>query len=325
MSNLEREPAEVIAECAAETDARARLIRYLPRDVPLGGPRAMNVRRTLPQRGRSTIGAWCFIDHYGPDAVTAMLVPPHPHTGLQTVSWLFEGEIEHRDSTGTHAPVRPGELNLMTAGQGVSHSEVSPAGSRSLHGVQLWIALPDRHRHQAPHFESHRIPPVVLDGVGLRVFAGELAGIRSPAAVYSPLVGAELTLPAGVAVDLPVDTSFEHGVLVDAGTVAVEGSTLARWELGYVEPGRGIIRLANETMQPARVILLGGQPLGEQLVMWWNFVGRSHDEITRWRDEWQSAVIEGTDAAGRFGTVAGFEGPPLPAPQLPTVRLKPRN
>ena len=325
MSNLEREPAEVVAECTAETDARAPVIRLLPRDVPLGGPRAMNVRRTLPQRGRSTIGAWCFIDHYGPDDVTVMLVPPHPHTGLQTVSWLFEGEIEHRDSTGAHAPVRPGELNLMTAGQGVSHSEVSTAGTRALHGVQLWIALPDRHRHQVPHFESHLIPPVVLDGVGMRVFAGELAGVRSPATVYSPLVGAELTLPAGAALDLPVDTAFEHGVLVDAGAVVVEGSTLARWELGYVEPGRGSIRLANETTQPARVILLGGRPLGEQIVMWWNFIGRSHDEITRWRAEWQTEVIEGTDAAGRFGSVPGYEGAPLPAPQLPSVRLKPRG
>ncbi|HSP53322.1 MAG TPA: pirin-like C-terminal cupin domain-containing protein, partial [Cryobacterium sp.] len=219
----------------------------------------------------------------------------------------------------------PGELNLMTAGQGVSHSEVSTPGTSALHGVQLWLALPEQHRHQAPHFESHRIPPIVLAGVGLRVFAGELAGVRSPAALYSPLVGAELTLPAGAALDLPVDPSFEHGVLVDAGTVTVEGSRLERGELGYLEPGRGSIRLVNEATQPARVILLGGQPLGEQIVMWWNFIGRSHDEVTGWRAQWQSEVIAGTDAAGRFGTVAGYEGAPLAAPELPIVRLKPRG
>src|ERR687892_231597 len=120
-----------------------------PRDVPLGGPRAMTVRRTLPQRSRSLIGAWCFADHYGPDEVHVsggMDVPPHPHTGLQTVTWLFTGEVEHRDSLGTHAIVRPGELNLMTSGHGICHSEVSTPRATILHGVQLWVALPDAHR-----------------------------------------------------------------------------------------------------------------------------------------------------------------------------------
>lgn len=120
------------------------------RDVPLGGPRAMTVRRTLPQRARTLIGAWCFADHYGPDLVAdsgGMDVAPHPHTGLQTVSWLFTGEIEHRDSLGTHAFVRPGEINLMTGGHGISHSEVSTPDTTVLHDVQLWLALPDEHRH----------------------------------------------------------------------------------------------------------------------------------------------------------------------------------
>src|SRR5215216_4592908 len=123
-----------------------------PREVPLGGLRAMNVRRTLPQRQRSLIGGWCFVDHYGPEQ-TAMIVPPHPHTGLQTVSWLFEGEIEHRDSAGSHELVRPGAVNLMTAGRGISHSEVSTPGTTRLHGVQLWVALPDASRHVGPFFE----------------------------------------------------------------------------------------------------------------------------------------------------------------------------
>src|SRR5689334_3732553 len=131
------------------------------RDVPLGGPRAMTVRRTLPQRTRSLIGAWCFIDHYGPDDVAStggMDVPPH--TGLQTVSWLFRGEIEHRDSSGVHALVRPGELNLMTGGYGVAHSEVSTPTTATLHGVQLWVALPDDARHVPRDFVHHVPAPV---------------------------------------------------------------------------------------------------------------------------------------------------------------------
>ncbi len=143
MSNLEDKPDEV--ECRAHPTTGVEVMT--PRDVPLGGPRAMTVRRTLPQRQRSLIGAWCFLDHYGPDHVAdtgGMSVPPHPHTGLQTVSWLFTGEVEHRDSAGHHAMVRPGELNLMTAGHGISHSEVSTPETTVLHGAQLWVALPSR-------------------------------------------------------------------------------------------------------------------------------------------------------------------------------------
>ena len=143
--NLERQPRRDSVCC--DSGRRSDGVEVLtPREVPLGGPRAMTVRRTLPQRQRSLIGAWCFLDHYGPDDVAdtgGMSVAPHPHTGLQTVSWLFTGEIEHRDSAGHHAMVRPGELNLMTAGHGISHSEVSTPDDHGLHGAQLWVALPD--------------------------------------------------------------------------------------------------------------------------------------------------------------------------------------
>ena len=177
MSNLERDPVELL--CAPEAPA-GPVVQVLDwREVPLGGPRAMPVRRTLPQRGRTTIGAWCFADHYGPDdvAVTGgMVVPPHPHTGLQTVSWLFEGEIEHRDSAGSHELVRPGGVNLMTAGRGISHSEVSTPGTTRVHGVQLWVALPDASRHVAPFFEHADTSPFALGDATVRVFVGELAG-----------------------------------------------------------------------------------------------------------------------------------------------------
>ncbi|HEY5221726.1 MAG TPA: pirin family protein [Microbacteriaceae bacterium] len=332
MSNLEQRPAELIADCTADAPpesgepATRALEILLPREVPLGGPRAMTVHRTLPQRQRSTIGAWCFLDHYGPDDVSAtggMRVPPHPHTGLQTVSWLFAGEIQHNDSVGTSALVRPGELNLMTAGRGISHSEVSTPETTILHGAQLWVALSDADRNMLPFFE-HTVPvPFAFADATVRVFIGELAGVGAPASVFSPLLGAQLELDASTTVDLPLDESFEHGILVDLGVVTVDDEPLERRELGYLGPGRDSVRI--HATADVRLLLLGGIPLGERLVMWWNFIGRGHDEVVGFRDAWQHDVIGEADAHGRFGHVAGYDGRPLPAPELPTVRLKPRD
>ena len=193
MTNPERDPQEVVCEPAPATSVEI----MTPREVPLGGLRAMTVRRTLPQRQRSLIGAWCFVDHYGPDPVDdtgGMNVAPHPHTGLQTVSWLFEGEIEHRDSAGNHAMVRPGQVNLMTAGRGISHSEISTPGTRTLHGAQLWVALPDADRHADPDFAHHEPPRLTGDGWSARVFLGSLLGDTSPVSTYTPLLGAEILL-----------------------------------------------------------------------------------------------------------------------------------
>jgi redox-sensitive bicupin YhaK (pirin superfamily) len=292
------------------------------REVPLGGPRAMSVRRTLPQRQRSLVGAWCFADHYGPDDVAdggGMDVPPHPHTGLQTVSWLFAGEVEHRDSGGVHALVRPGELNLMTAGSGVAHSEVSTPGTTTLHGVQLWVALPEGARDGARGF-AHHVPPVVeVPGGTLRVFLGTLAGTTSPVPTATPLLGAEVLLEPHGEVLLEVDPGFEHGVLVDLGPVRLDGVELGRAELGFVGTGNRRLVLTNPTAATARVVLLGGEPFEEPLVMWWNFVGRSHEEIVAFRDQWQA----GSD---RFGRVEGYVGATqhLPAPPLPNARIRPR-
>jgi redox-sensitive bicupin YhaK (pirin superfamily) len=324
MSNLERDPAEVVGGSAVLTETGIEILE--PRDVPLGGPRAMTVRRTLPQRRRSLIGGWCFIDHYGPDDVSetgGMRVPPHPHTGLQTVSWLFEGEIDHRDSVGSHALVRPGELNLMTAGHGISHSEVSTPGTRRLHGVQLWVALPSASRDIAPFFEHHTPVAGRIGPATVRTFVGSLAGSGTAATVFSPLLGAELLVPAGSIVDVPLDEAFEHGVLVDAGEVELDGVTVPVSHLAYLRPGRSSVSVA--AASDTRLVLLGGEPLGEQIVMWWNFIGRSHDEVVAFRSDWQGEVIAGADAHGRFGTVEGYDGSPLPAPELPTVRLRPRG
>lgn len=315
MSNTEAAPDEVVCGTSPFTGV------LHPRDVPLGGPRAIRVRRTLPQRDRTMVGAWCFADHYGPHDLaggTGMDVPPHPHTGLQTVSWLFDGEIEHRDSGGVHALVRPGELNLMTAGAGICHSEVSTSASRTLHGAQLWVALPDADRHADRDF-AHFAPPTgtVGDGVTARVFLGELADRRSPVRTFTPLLGAQLDLAPGATVTLDVDRDFEHGVLADTGDVAVGGTPLDAGDLWYQSPGADTVALANAGDGPARVLLLGGPPFGEDIVMWWNFVGRSHDEIVEYRAQWQAA-----DA--RFGAVSGYPGDRLPAPPLPNGRLRPR-
>ncbi|MEQ8146184.1 pirin family protein [Streptomyces sp. OP7] len=320
MSNTETRPAEV--RCGGETDADlpGEVEILTARDVPLGGPRAMRVRRTLPQRARSLVGAWCFADHYGPEDVAAtggMDVAPHPHTGLQTVSWLFSGEIEHRDSLGSHAYVRPGELNLMTGGHGISHSEVSTPDTTTLHGVQLWVALPDEHRDTARDFQHHVPEPVALAGGEARVFLGSLAGVTSPVRTFTPLLGAELTVAPGARLVLDVDPLFEHGVLVDAGDVLVEGTAVGRAELGYTAPGRSALTLTNRGTGPARLILLGGPPFGEEIIMWWNFIGRTHEDIVRAREDWTTGT--------RFGEVHGYDGDPLPAPQLPTTPLKPRR
>lgn len=337
MSNLDDRPDEVT--CQANTPAHGPVEAMVEvmeaRDVPLGGPRAMLVRRTLPQRHRSLIGAWCFVDHYGPDDVAltgGMSVAPHPHTGLQTVSWLFTGEIGHRDSAGNQAMVRPGEVNLMTAGRGISHSEVSPPSTTVLHGAQLWVALPDADRHADPGFAHHAPSPVGGDGWEARVFLGSLLGETSPVPTFTPLVGAELVLEPGTTITLDVEAGFEHGVLVDLGVVAVEGRQVKQHELGYVAPGRDRLELTAYDA-PVRLLLLGGEPFGESIVMWWNFVGRNHDEIVAFREAWQAQI---TDAGvvvadsqemtdGRFGIVAGDHLPPFPAPPMPNARLRERR
>ncbi|WP_449280650.1 pirin family protein [Leucobacter sp.] len=363
MSNPERTPEETV--CVSPGPEPDRAVEILePRDVPLGGLRAMNVRRTLPQRSRSLIGAWCFLDHYGPDDVAAtggMDVAAHPHIGLQTVSWLFSGEIEHRDSAGFHAIVRPGELNLMTAGRGISHSERSTPGTTTLHGAQLWVALPERRRGVDKGFEHYAPPVLAGDGWRAQVFLGALLGDASPVRTHTPLLGAEIGLDPGASMDLELDAVFEHGVLVDTGAVVIEtprgdgdrGSrAVAKDQLAFVPAGPSRLRLT-ASAEGARLLLLGGEPLGERIVMWWNFIGRDHDEIVQARADWQaqlaaagvaepaergvpggptggaaagtrSAAAEATDP-DRFGLPQDEPEPPLPAPALPVARLLPRK
>jgi len=283
----------------------------------------MRVRRTLPQRARSLIGAWCFADHYGPIELAGgpgMDLPPHPHTGLQTVTWLFAGAVEHRDSLGTRSLVRPGELNLMTSGHGICHSEVATPTTTTLHGVQLWVALPEARRHGRRDFHHYAPPPVDLGGATARVFLGRLGDETSPVPTATPLLGAEILIEARSELTLAVEPGYEHGVLVDTGSVVLAGTPLAPSDLGYLAPGASTMELSNVDDQPARVILLGGVPFAEDIVMWWNFVGRTHDEIVACREAWEAK-------ADQFGGIEGYRGKlaRLPAPALPNARLTPRR
>jgi redox-sensitive bicupin YhaK (pirin superfamily) len=342
VTNLEVRPLEEVCPPSPAGVAGPCLQLWPAREVPLGGVRAMNVQRTLPQRGLPTVGAWCFVDSFGPDRV-AMSVLPHPHTGLQTVTWPLLGNIRHRDSVGSDVIVRPGELNIMTAGQGVSHSEFAvlpahgggsagplPAQLPLQRGLQLWVALPDAERHRAPAFEQHLdLPQVRGPGFTATVMVGSFAGTTSPATMYSPIVGADVS--CGGELSLPLNPDFEHAVLVLDGGLTLDGQRVPPGPLGYLGSGRSTLDLA--ASPGTRFVLLGGEPLEEELLMWWNFVGRTHAEVERARLDWEAqAELSGAEAAaGRFGLVhghgpdAGAEAGRIPAPPLPGVRLRPRR
>lgn len=293
------------------------------RDVPLGGVRAMSVKRSLPQRDLPMVGAWCFLDRFGPQA-TRMRVEPHPHIGLQTVTWPYEGEIRHRDSVNSDVLVRPGALNLMTSGAGIAHSEYSVTDEPiPLDALQLWVALPESRRHGAPAFERHENLPTVTLGPDAEatVVLGSFAGVASPASVYTPIVGAEVRLRAGAAVELPLMREWEYAIVAVKGRVSAE-SGLA--ESVWVEQGDllylGIHRdsIAVQADSDVTLFVMGGEPFEENIVMWWNFVARTHDEIVAAREAWEA----GTD---RFGHVIGHGAERIPAPPLPTVRLTTRR
>lgn len=321
MSNTEVDSP--VIDCPPTGDHHGNEVEpFPPKEVVLGKEDALKVRRTLPNMRRSFVGAWCFVDHYGPEEGACMDVPPHPHTSLQTVSWLFSGEIEHRDSGDVHTMVRPGEVNLMTSGYGIAHSEVSTASRAALHGVQLWTVLPRGSADLTREFQHHA--PTLDDnhaGVQSRVFIGSLGDADSPIHTETALLGAELILAPGTTWETAVDPGFEHGVLVDTGYVDFDDTRLDNSVLGVRDAGLGHLRLHNPTDQPARLMLLGGTPFHEGIVMWWNFIGRTHEDIARLREEWNN------DPDDRFGRVKGYRGTVdrLPAPEIPTdLKLKRR-
>jgi redox-sensitive bicupin YhaK (pirin superfamily) len=289
-----------------------------PRLTDLGG---LVVRRLLPQRPRRMVGAWCFVDLFGPTTFAEgkpMDVAPHPHIGLQTVTWLLAGEAVHKDSLDSEAIARPGALNLMTSGRGIAHSEETPARhSGRLHGIQLWVALPDAHRHDLPAFDHYPERPRVDLGAGrATVILGELAGTAAEARTFSPLLAAELVVPPGASVTIPLRGDFEHALVPLDAPCQGEGATLAADHLYYFEPGRGELGLVGG-LEPSRLLLLGGRPFTEPILMWWNFVARTTHEIAAAREDWQ--------AGRRFGEVRRYEGARLDAPAMVGARPVPAN
>ncbi len=289
-----------------------------PRLVKLTVRSGISIRRTLPHREIKSIGAWCFVDHYGPtNQQHAMNVAAHPHTGLQTASWLFSGEIEHRDSLQHLQSINPGELNLMSAGAGIAHSELSMNTSIDLHGVQLWIALPDKERNMAPEFAHYaNLPIFEHDGATIRVFVGEILGNRSPAKVFTELVGAEINIEPDVIFSLPLQNNFEYGFLVDSGEVLINGTPVSEGSMRYLPTT--IDSVSIETKSPARILMLGGTPFPEEIIMWWNFIGRTHEEIVGMRQDWESG-------SSRFPAFVDRLGERTPAPAMPNIRLTPRG
>ncbi|HEV7534385.1 MAG TPA: pirin family protein [Acidimicrobiia bacterium] len=265
------------------------------------------VTRSLPRARRRTVGAWCFVDHFGPADLpeASMRVGPHPHVGLHTVTWVLEGEVVHHDSLGHEQLIKPGQLNLMTAGRGVAHAEETPPGATgSLHGLQLWVAQPDSTRHCPAAFEHHAsLPQAEVGSVVATVLVGALAGAHSPARSDTPLVGADLVVRGPAT--LPLDPAFEHGLLVVDGPLAVDGRPVEPGAFAYLAPARS--ELALEPGRTAgRALLLGGAPFAEDVVMWWNFVARSREEMVEARQAWEGE-------SDRFGPVESRLGR-IPAP-----------
>jgi quercetin 2,3-dioxygenase len=279
------------------------------RTADVGG---LDVVRVLPTKGRRTVGAWCFVDLLGPadaEEPDPLEVGPHPHIGLATVTWLLEGEALHSDSLGTEQVIRPGQLNLMTAGHGIAHAEL--AAQPPFRGVQLWIAQPEGTRHGAAAFEHHEaLPEVELDQAAGQVLAGTLAEVSSPARTDTPLVGADLTLRRGRTV-LPTDRTFEHAVVPLEGRVKVGPEVVEPGWIALVPTGVTDLPLESEH-GGGRLLVLGGEPLGEPVQMWWNFVARDRDEITAAYREWR-------DRTDRFGAVpSSLER--IEAPRPPWLR-----
>jgi redox-sensitive bicupin YhaK (pirin superfamily) len=325
MTRLDADDA-VLTEAGVECDGpRALLLEA--REVPLGGVRGMSVHRSLPQRDLPLVGAWCFLDRFGPQ-VTRMRVEPHPHIGLQTVTWPFSGVIRHRDSIDSDVLLSRGALNLMTSGAGISHSEYSVGEEAvELDALQLWVALPEARRHGGPAFERHEhLPTLELaapadPAATATVVLGELGGVASPATVHTPIVGAEIALAPGARIDLPLHSDWEYAIVGVEGVAGVAaapdaGIDVDRHHLLYLGTGRDHVEIA--APEGALIFVLGGEPFEDEIVMWWNFVGRSHEEIADAREAWEAG-------SPRFGHVVDHGDERVPAPPLPGVRLTRRQ
>jgi len=291
----------------SSTPAIATIVDARPRD--LGG---FEVRRLLPAAARRLVGPFIFFDHMGPARFPpgkGMDVRPHPHIGLATVTYLFEGEILHRDSLGSHQAIRPGDINWMTAGRGIVHSErTAPAlreSGTSVNGLQLWLALPVAHEETAPEFHHHpadTLPVLEHEGARIRVLAGAAYGEESPVHAFSPLFYLDVVMPAGCTLPLPGDHE-ERAAYVVEGALACGAERAAPGRLFVFTPGVEVVLRAESE---ARVVLVGGAPLAGDRHIWWNFVSSATERIEQAKRDWKE---------GRFPTVPGDEEEFIPLPE----------
>ena len=308
----------MVAPPAAASAAESGAWQRLPaRRADLGG--GLSIARVLPTAKRRTVGAWCFLDHAGPMRFppgAGMRVGPHPHIGLQTFTWMIEGEVMHRDSLGNRQVIRPGEVNLMTAGRGIAHSEESLGGQGAVHAAQLWIALPDAHRHGEPAFVHHASLPVARVG-GLRatVLAGSAFDLASPVRLFSDLIGVDFVADAAARTRIELRPEREHAMLCLRGAARIDGQAVEPGSLHHAPPGLEGVELACDAA--AQLLLIGGTPFAEPLLTWWNFVARTQAEIEAAAADWNTGR--------RFGDVPGTTLTRIPAPDPVGLRLTART
>ena len=284
------------------------------RETSLG---TLKIVRALPIRQKRLVGPWCFLDRFGPISFSEakpMDVAPHPHIGLQTVSWLVQGEIVHNDSLGNESLLSPGGANIMTSGAGIAHAEETPQKNTGLlNGVQLWVALPDSDRNAQASFQHIEEVPIIEQGDGVvSVFAGSLLGCSSSAKHFSPILGVDVALRETASLELPLDPSFEHAALLITGDARINGQLIDSMNLYYLGTDRSSVEF--NSREGCRLLLIGGLPFPEKILMWWNFVARTTEEIAQARADWQNHQ--------RFGEVR-YRGPRLDAP--PLKRFAPPN
>ncbi len=295
-------PGDLAAADAIETV-------IVPRARDIGD---FEVRRALPSAQRQMVGPFIFFDQFGPVLMKAgkgIDVRPHPHIGLSTVSWVFDGVIQHKDSLGYDQPIKPGELNWMTAGKGIVHSERSPAPDRllerQLYGIQSWVALPKKFEETAPGFEHIGAPqlPLLQDKLrSVRVIAGSLFGETSPVKTHSDLFYADVTLQPGGRLPLPPEHE-ERGIYIADGEIEVAGESHAAGRLVVFHPKDPIVI---SSPRGARFMMLGGEPMDGPRFIWWNFVASSQERIDAAKDDW---------ARARFDIVPGDEKEFIPLPE----------
>lgn len=299
----------------SNSDDCEKYVNQFIQDFPIRSAeigRGTVIKRALPSRQKRMIGAWCFLDHAGPVTFPqgdGLDVGPHPHIGLQTFTWMIEGTMMHTDSIGSKQLIRPKQVNLMTAGYGISHTEVAPDTETRMHAAQLWIALPDDKINMAPQFDHYPVLPIVeKDNIEFTVLVGEFMDTVSPVQVHTELLGIDFFAKEQTKTRIPINPKFEYGFMALEGDAIVNGHDLNSDNMVVLEPG--ISQIEVELPKGSRLLLIGGEPFESPILLWWNLVGRTQEELKTATEQW-------INQDARFGTIPDYDGPRLEAPAFP--------